>query len=129
VVDRNARYKNAPDDPRRRRSFGQLQVLWVVAFSPDSPLKEAAGQTFVMAEIKSCKTYHDNSVKDLGITFFDKFGQIDCVDVRCIDGLVGRIPCGGGNSWAIIDRNGYMARKYESCDGEDGYHTDDLEYE
>jgi hypothetical protein len=116
LVDVNARRRHLREEFRKETFYGQLQHIYLVRFTQPCPrlgLKEPT--TTIMAVIRSCKIDPAVRISNLDFHFFSGFGQVDVVDVTCLQCLVARVPvldtsANGNNLWAIADRSGHLAR-------------------
>jgi hypothetical protein len=115
VRDRNERKRTLDVDLEPKVLYGQLEEIYKIHFHSATSLR-ALGlvepTTIIMAAIRNCAMLKEH-IQGLGsIGFYKSKGKLDVVDVTTIDGLVGRVKCGG--MWAIIDRNADTAkRKYD----------------
>jgi len=101
LVDKNARYPKRPVILEPRIFFGQLQHIFVVRLEPSPVLGLTEKETLILAAIRTCA---DPRIKgENNIYYYSREGQLEIVDMECVQCLVGRVK--DGNEWAIIDRS------------------------
>lgn len=110
LVDKNTRNSKPPEFHQVTR-YGQLQRLFRIQFETPCPalgLNET--ETILLAAIRSCKLDPEDALlKHLDIHFYSATGELDIVDLKCVECLVGRVPL-GTSSWAVFDRSGDLVR-------------------
>jgi hypothetical protein len=106
LVDKNARYPRRPVILEPCIFFGQLQNIIVIKLGPSPALKLTQKTTLILAAIRTCA--NPQMKNDNRIYYYSREGQLEVVDVNCIQCLVGRVK--DGNEWAIVDRSEGYAR-------------------
>ena len=105
LVDRNARHRNLPVVLQPETFFGQLQHIIVMNIGPSEELDLEEPETIILAAIRTCADA--KKLSGSSIYYYSREGQLEVVDVNCIQCCVGRIR--DGDRWAIIDRSGEYA--------------------
>jgi hypothetical protein len=101
LVDKNARYPKRPVILEPHIFFGQLQHIFVIGLKASPALGLTEETTLILAAIRACADAKLNVENN--VYYYSREGQLDIVDIECVQCLVGRVK--DGNSWAIIDRS------------------------
>ncbi|KAF7347089.1 hypothetical protein MVEN_01462900 [Mycena venus] len=111
LVDKNARHKNKPAEFELTTFYGQLTHIYRVHIPMACPpLHTMNATTYILAAIRSCTLKPDDvELAGLDIHFYSAQGSLDVVDITTVQSLVGRVKH-SGNTWAVIDRSGGLAR-------------------
>lgn len=94
--------------------YGKLEhIITVTLPEGHQSLQPSTPTNSIVALIHRCILKEDDpQLAGLDIHFFSKEKQsFDTVDITSVQCLVGRVK--SGNSWAIIDRSGKLARPME----------------
>jgi hypothetical protein len=102
LVDRNARHRNLPVVLQPEIFFGQLQHIIVITIGPSEELNLEQPETIILTAIRNCADA--KKLPGSSMYYYSREGQLEVVDVNCIQCVVGRIK--DGDHWAIIDRSG-----------------------
>ncbi|KAJ7618046.1 hypothetical protein FB45DRAFT_679331, partial [Roridomyces roridus] len=91
--------------------YGQLTHIYHVHVPTAFPALDLNEPTsFIFAAIRECKLKTDDAQLDgLDIHFYSKHGQLNVMDVKTAQALVGRVPS-ASNEWAIVDRSAALVQ-------------------
>ncbi|KAL1680192.1 hypothetical protein EV122DRAFT_208322 [Schizophyllum commune] len=107
--DVNEHARRKPIELESGTFYGQLRCLYLVKFPSDAAAAAVgvdSGNEVVIAAIRRCKV--ETAHARLDIQYYKREGELDFVDVKTVQALVGRIY--DIDRWAIIDRSGDLAR-------------------
>jgi hypothetical protein len=106
LVDKNERYRNLPIQMECRDFWGQLLKIIVVNLDDAQArsLQLDSARRVVLGVIRRAKAKENKN----GIVCFKSYGQLDIVDLNCIQCTVGRVLYDG--EWMVLDRSGPYAQ-------------------
>ncbi|KAF8801556.1 hypothetical protein BYT27DRAFT_7174014 [Phlegmacium glaucopus] len=112
LVDKYAGKRHMKPEYIAKTSYGELEHIYSVKISDAAALGTLSlkQDVVVFATIRTCVL--DPTPSDFGpldIHLYSKMGSLDVVDITTIQCLVGRVR-DRGNTWALIDRSGSLAR-------------------
>jgi hypothetical protein len=101
LVDKNALGPRRPVVFEPHVFFSQLQNIFVIKLNPSAALKLTKKTTLILAAICACSNPQMKS--DNKIYYYSQEGQLEVVDMNCVQCLVGQVK--DGNEWAIVDHS------------------------
>jgi hypothetical protein len=102
--------------------YGQVQYFIVIepaAATPDGSTTPHDSGAFLLASILPCKLLDQKETGELRIPCYRQHEALEVVDIRTIEGLVGRVHDRHRNFWALIEREGEFWRLQFADDQDD----------
>lgn len=121
-VDKNAkRGKNTRSIFVDRTFYGQIQYFIAIDPVPENPNEPASPHnsgSFLFAAILPCQLLGHKETDNFSLPCYRQFGALEVVDIKTIEGLVGRVHDRHRSFWVLIEREGEF-RRLSSTDDQD----------
>ena len=104
-------HKNRPEKLVLQTFYGRLEYIVHLRFESAAALSDlglGAPTTILLAAVRKCIA--STSDPRLDIHYYKKFGELDVMDLQCVQCVVGRIPDSATKGWGIVDRSGSLSR-------------------
>lgn len=102
--------------------YGQIQYFIAIEPAPATPDGSAPPHnfgSFLFASILPCQLLDQKETGKLRLPCYRQHEALEVVDIKTIEGLVGRVHDRHRNFWALIEREGEF-RRLQFSDDQDG---------